>query len=148
MALNAGNGLETGNQVIDTIEVHPRIGEMSLDEVPAFIDFFNQVTNYGAKVEQPMSDTPAFTTKPSMVDMASRSFTVTFWGAPGPRPDPVPNLMFTEVRKSGPRPTIWFAFTSTNFLIDAVNAPDCLIQYVRAKIGIFMRVYFKDAVGP
>ena len=49
--------------------------------------------------------------------------------------------MFTEVRQPGPRNTIWLAFTSAGVLIDAANAPDCLIQYLRAKIDDFMRVY-------
>ena len=76
-----------------------------------------------------------------MVNMNSRTFTVSYWGMRGVTPDPEPTLVFTEIREPGPDNSIWTAFSSTGVCITSENAPRGFNQYAKTKIAELMHIY-------
>ena len=68
-------------------------------------------------------------------------FAVSFWGWPGTIPDPYPNLMFSEFRQEGQRPTIWIGFSSSGVYLGGSPAPQGFREYIESRVFDFMANY-------
>ena len=115
-------------------------------EIPAFEAFFAIINNDDTFVEHSIDCHPAIVIQRPQVNMTPRIFTVSFWGHPGPVPDPYPNIMFNEIRLPGPRSTIWIGFSHSGVYLGGSPAPDGFREYIETRIDKFLFIYLSQAI--
>ena len=117
-----------------------------LCETPAFLVFFDIIRNNGTFVEHIVGCHPIIEIQRPQVNMAPTLFTVSFWGHPGPVPDPYPNIMLNEFRQPGPMPTIWIGFSHSGVYLGGTPAPEGFREYIETIIDRILCFYLKEAI--
>ena len=114
-------------------------------EIPAYLAFLALIQKNGRNVEHLTGYDPAIVIQPQ-VDMEPRFFAISFWGHPGAVPDPYPNIVFSEIRKPGPQPTIWIGFSHSGVYLGGSPAAEGFREHIATKIKGVLLFYLKEAI--
>ena len=115
-------------------------------EIPAFLAFLATIQKNGTFVEHLVGGHPAIVIQRPHVDMEPRLFAISFWGYQGAVPDPYPNIMFSEIRQPGPKPTIWIGFSHSGVYLGGTPAPEGFREHIATKIEGVLFFYLAEAI--
>lgn len=115
-------------------------------EIPAYLAFLTIIQNNGRSVEHLAGYHPAIMIQRPQVDMEPTLFAISFWGYPGAVPDPYPNIVFSEFRQPGPKPTIWIGFSHSGVYLGGSPAAEGFREHIETKIEGVLCFYLKAAI--